>query len=90
LMIRARHIGSIINHGLILIWHYQWLMPVSSGYSRLCWAHAERAIRKRRKVSGSTRSRTGKRCRDTFTSLKKTCRKLGIPFWRYLQDRIGC
>lgn len=45
---------------------------------------------KRRKVSGSTRSDTGKTCRDTFTSLKKTCRKLGISFWQYLQDRIEC
>lgn len=43
---------------------------------------------KRRKISGSTRSDTGKQCRDTFTSLKKTCRKLGIPFWKYLDDRI--
>jgi len=43
---------------------------------------------KRRKISGSTRSDGGKRCRDTFTSLKKTCRKLGIPFWKYLDDRI--
>lgn len=52
---------------------------------------SERDIReyvKRRKVSGSTRSDTGKQCRDTFTSLKKTCRKLGISFWRYLLDRI--
>ena len=44
---------------------------------------------KRRKISGSTRSDLGRRCRDTFTSLKKTCRKLGISFWRYLQDRIS-
>jgi len=54
---------------------------------------SERDIReyvKRRKVSGSTRSDTGKQCRDTFTSLKKTCRKLGISFWQYLQDRIEC
>lgn len=43
---------------------------------------------KRRKISGSTRSPTGKKCRDTFTSLKKTCRKLGISFWNYLMDRI--
>jgi hypothetical protein len=43
---------------------------------------------KRRKISGSTRSDNGKRGRDTFTSLKKTCRKLGIPFWEYLDDRI--
>ena len=44
---------------------------------------------KRRKVSGSTRSELGRRARDTFTSLKKTCRKLGISFWDYLNDRIG-
>jgi hypothetical protein len=43
---------------------------------------------KRRKVSGSTRSELGRRCRDTFTSLKKTCRKLGISFWDYLIDRL--
>jgi hypothetical protein len=57
---------------------------------------AENAIReyvKKRKISGSTRSETGRKCRDTFTSLKKTCRKLGISFWQYLKDRIehiGC
>ncbi len=44
---------------------------------------------KRRKVSGSTRSEDGRRCRDTFTSLKKTCRKLGISFWQYLEDRLS-
>ena len=52
---------------------------------------AESAIReyvKRRKISGSTRSDTGRKCRDTFTSLKKTCRKLGVSFWQYLQDRL--
>jgi hypothetical protein len=52
---------------------------------------AENAIReyvKKRKISGSTRSESGRRCRDTFTSLKKTCRKLGVSFWQYLQDRI--
>lgn len=43
---------------------------------------------KKRKISGSTRSEEGRRCRDTFASLKKTCRKLGIAFWQYLQDRV--
>ena len=43
---------------------------------------------KRRKVSGSTRNDLGRRCRDTFTSLKKTCRKLDISFWKYLLDRV--
>ena len=41
-----------------------------------------------RKVSGGTRSDLGRRCRDTFASLKKTCRKLGVPFWDYLRDRL--
>jgi hypothetical protein len=52
---------------------------------------AENAIReyvKKRKISGGTRSDTGRKCRDTFTSLKKTCRKLGVSFWEYLRDRI--
>ena len=43
---------------------------------------------KRRKISGGTRSEEGRRGRDTFTSLKKTCRKLGISFWNYLNDRL--
>ena len=44
---------------------------------------------KKRKISGSTRSATGRRCRDTFTSLKKTCRKLGVNFWNFLRDRLS-
>jgi hypothetical protein len=43
---------------------------------------------KRRKISGGTRSAAGRRCRDTFASLKKTCRKLGVCFWDYLHDRV--
>ena len=43
---------------------------------------------KKRKISGSTRSEAGRRCRDTFASLKKTCRCLGIAFWQYLNDRL--
>jgi Transposase IS66 family len=43
---------------------------------------------KRRKISGGTRNQAGRRCRDTFASLKKTCRKLGVRFWDYLQDRV--
>lgn len=53
--------------------------------------HTERQIReyaKRRKISGSTRSEKGRRARDTFTSLKKTCQKLGVSFWDYLLDRL--
>jgi hypothetical protein len=44
---------------------------------------------KKRKISAGTRSELGRRCRDTFLSLKKTCRKLGVSFWQYLRDRIG-
>jgi hypothetical protein len=43
---------------------------------------------KRRKISGGTRNEAGRRCRDTFASLKKTCRKLGLRFWDFLQDRV--
>lgn len=51
---------------------------------------SERDIReyvKKRKISGSTRSDDGRRCRDTFASLRKTCLKLKINFWDYLIDR---
>jgi hypothetical protein len=53
---------------------------------------SETAIRdyvKKRKISGGTRSDEGRRCRDTFTTLKITCRKLGIPFWIFLTNRLG-
>jgi len=43
---------------------------------------------KKRKISGSTRSASGRRARDSFASLKKTCRRLGVNFWEYLQDRV--
>jgi hypothetical protein len=52
---------------------------------------SEREIRdyvKKRKISASTRSEAGRRARDTFVSLKKTCRKLGLSFWHYLHDRL--
>ena len=40
-----------------------------------------------RKVCGGTQSDLGRRARDTFASLKRTCRKLGVSFWKYLNDR---
>ena len=43
---------------------------------------------KRRKISGGTRSHHGRRCRDTFASLKKTCRKLDVAFWDFINDRV--
>jgi hypothetical protein len=69
---------------LLLVLEKPWL-PLHNNLS-------ERDIReyvKKRKISGSTRSELGRRCRDTFTSLKKTCRKHGIAFWEYLKDRIS-
>jgi hypothetical protein len=42
----------------------------------------------RRKISGGTRSDQGRDCRDAFLGLRKTCQKLGIPFWQYLGDRL--
>ena len=52
---------------------------------------SERDIRAyviKRKISGGTRSINGRRCRDTFTSLIKTCQKQKINFWNYLCDRL--
>jgi uncharacterized small protein (DUF1192 family) len=51
----------------------------------------ERAFRDwatKRKISAGTKGSVGKRCRDTFLSLKSTCRKLGIRFKDYLKDRL--
>ena len=52
---------------------------------------SERHLRdyvKKRKISGGTRSELGRQARDTFASLKQTCRELGVNFWAYLQDRV--
>jgi hypothetical protein len=35
---------------------------------------------KKRKISAGTRNEVGRQCRDTFASLKKTCRKHGLSF----------
>lgn len=48
-----------------------------------------REVAKKRKISAGTRSDSGRECRDTFLSHKKTCRKLGISFWHYIYDRIS-
>lgn len=44
---------------------------------------------KKRKISGSTRSENGRRAKDSFASLKKTCKKLNISFFDYLKDRLS-
>lgn len=47
-----------------------------------------RSAKTKLKVSGGTRSDAGRIARDTFLSLKQTCRKLGINFIEYLNDRM--
>ena len=43
----------------------------------------------KRKISGTTRTTEGKKCRDTFLSFSKTCLKQGISFWDFIIDRIS-
>ncbi len=43
----------------------------------------------KRKVLGGTRSEDGRKSRDTFLSLTKTCKKLGLSFMDYLHDRLS-
>ena len=71
------------KEGLLLVLKYPFI-PLHNNDS-------ERDIReyvKKRKISGSTRSEEGRKARDTFTSLKKTCMKLKICFYDYLRDRL--
>jgi hypothetical protein len=72
------------QHELLRVLDKPWI-PLHNNLS-------ERDIReyvKKRKISGSTRSEAGRKSRDTFASLNKTCRKHGISFWHYLRDRIS-
>jgi hypothetical protein len=48
-----------------------------------------RCLVTKRKVSGGTRSDTGRDCRDAFLGLSKTCAKLGFAFWDYLGSRLA-
>jgi hypothetical protein len=47
-----------------------------------------RACVTKRKMSGGTMSEDGRTARDVLLGLMKTCRKLGVSFWRYLGDRL--
>ena len=60
--------------------------PMIPLHNNGCETDVREAVTKR-KVSGGTQSDLGRRARDTFLSLKRTCRKLGVSFWRYLKDR---
>jgi hypothetical protein len=42
-----------------------------------------RTFVKRRKISGSTKSEKGKKFRDSLATLKQTCFRLGLSFWKY-------
>lgn len=44
-----------------------------------------RNVVKRRNVSGSTKSDAGKHYRDALTTIKQTCRRLGISFFGYMK-----
>jgi hypothetical protein len=71
--------------------HHELLRVLDKPYLSLHNNVSERDIRdyvKKRKISGSTRSEAGRKCRDTFASLKKTCLKHKISFWHYLKDRL--
>ncbi|MES9879214.1 MAG: transposase [Candidatus Sedimenticola sp. 1PA] len=74
----------VIKESLLRVLDCPWL-PLHNNLS-------ERQIReyvKRRKISGGTRSALGQKCRDTFASLKKTCRQHGVSFSKYLLDRLS-
>lgn len=43
----------------------------------------------KRRISGGTRSEQGRDMRDTFLTLMKTARKLGLSFWDYLGARLN-
>lgn len=48
-----------------------------------------RVMAQKRKVHCGTRGLNGQKARDTFMTLKKTSRKLGIFFFDYLYDRVS-
>jgi len=53
---------------------------------------AELDIRERvikRKISLQNRSRQGMEAWDLMLSIISTCRKLGVSFWKYLDDRTS-
>lgn len=69
--------------GLLMVLDYPFI-PLHTNTSE----NDIREVVKKRNISGGTRSDLGRKCRDTFMSLKKTCRKLDISFWDLLNDRI--
>ena len=45
-----------------------------------------RSIVKRRNISGSTKSETGRNFRDGLIGIKQTCFRLGYSFWKFSSD----
>jgi Transposase IS66 family len=82
---------NVMQHGLCWVHKIELLQVLECPEFPLHNNAAETDIREyvtRRKISGGTRSELGRRARDTFVGLKKTCRKLGISFWNYLTSRL--
>ena len=83
---------SITSWAVCIATHWQLLRALERPELPLHNNRSENDIRemvKKRKISAGTRSEDGRRCRDTFLSLKKTCRKHGLSFWEYLRDRVS-
>jgi hypothetical protein len=55
---------------------------------RACVTTGTSTLVPQRKVSGGTMSTAGRTARDALLGLMKTCRKLGVSFFRYLGDRL--
>ena len=69
----------------------EWLRVLKRPEVPLHPTGSERDIREpviRKKISEGTRSEGGRQCRDTFLSLKQTCRKRGLSCWHYRLDRF--
>lgn len=72
-------------------WQQRLLLALDYPFLPLHNNTAESDIReyvRRRKINGTTRHALGRAARDTFASLKKTCYKLGINFWKYVEALI--
>ena len=48
-----------------------------------------RAFVTKRKISGGTVSENGREARDVMLGLSKTCKRLKVFFYNFLDDRLG-
>jgi len=71
------------KNSLLLVLDYPFLPLHNNGSEREVREHVIK-----RKISGGTRSDTGRDVRDVFTTLSKTCQKHKISFWSFLSDRL--